>query len=103
YLHDARVADGVPRDHVYDAIFYALTGLLVVGLVANALVRPVADKWFINAPAEHERHAAAPRHSSFGIGYGGFDAQAAVAWALVGLPLAWGVYMTLLSAVKIFH
>jgi MFS family permease len=103
YLHDSRVAEGVPRDHVYDAIFYVLTGLLIVGLIANALIRPVAEKWFIHAPSEHEPLAAKPRTSAFGIGYGGFDAQAAVAWALVGVPLAWGVYMTLLSAVKIFQ
>ena len=103
YLHDSRVADGVPRDHIYDAIFYALTGLLVVGLIANALIRPVAEKWFIREPSEHEQRAAKSRTSSFGIGYGGFDAEAAVAWALVGVPLAWGVYMTLLSAVRIFQ
>ena len=35
YLHDSRVAEGVPRDRVYDAIFYWLVGLLVVGLIAN--------------------------------------------------------------------
>ena len=29
YLHDSRVADKVPRDHVYDTIFYWLVGLLV--------------------------------------------------------------------------
>ena len=103
YLHDSRVAGGVPRDHVYDTIFYVLTGLLVVGLVANALVRPVAEKWFIKAPSEHEPHAASARTSSFGIGYGGFDAETAIAWAFVCVPLAWGVYMTLLSAVKIFQ
>lgn len=25
------------------------------------------------------------------------------AWLLVGLPLAWGVYNTLLSSMKLFH
>src|SRR5260370_15788432 len=44
YLHDSRVAQGVPRDHIYDAIFYVLTGLLVVGFIANALVTPVANE-----------------------------------------------------------
>jgi hypothetical protein len=104
YLHDSRVAAGVPRDHVYDAIFYALVGLLVVGLVANALVRPVAQKYFMPeeaAPTAGE--AAALAGGSFGIGYGGLDGRAIMAWLLVGLPLAWGVYMTLLSAVKIFQ
>ncbi|MGA2042507.1 MAG: OFA family MFS transporter [Roseiarcus sp.] len=104
YLHDSRVAAGVPRDHVYDAIFYWLVGLLVIGLVANLLIRPVADKWFIRADAEVA--AAAPvaaSGGSFGIGLGGLDARAIAAWATVVIPLAWGVYMTLLGAAKIFQ
>ncbi len=39
---------------------------------------------------------------SFGIGFGGFDAKAALFWAFVGIPLAWGVWKTLESAIKIF-
>jgi hypothetical protein len=38
---------------------------------------------------------------SFGIGKGGLDGKAALFWLFVAIPLAWGVYMTLLSAVKI--
>jgi hypothetical protein len=36
-----------------------------------------------------------------GIGFGGLDAKAALFWAFVGIPLAWGVWKTLESAVKI--
>jgi len=42
------------------------------------------------------------QHGSFGIGTGGLDVKAALFWAFVGVPLAWGVYKTLESAVKIF-
>ena len=45
YLHDTRVAQGVPRDHVYDLIFYVLACLLVAGCICNALIRPVHVKW----------------------------------------------------------
>jgi MFS family permease len=45
YLHDTRVAEGVPRDHVYDQIFYVLACLLVAGFICNALIRPVRAKW----------------------------------------------------------
>ena len=38
---------------------------------------------------------------SFGIGKGGLDVKAALFWLFVGIPLAWGVYKTLESAVKI--
>jgi MFS family permease len=105
YLHDARVAEGVPRDHVYDAIFYALTALLVVGLIANALVRPVAEKWFMGSTGANEPLPAGgpARTSSQGIDFGRFDAEAAIGWALVGIPLAWGFYITLSGAVKLFQ
>ena len=109
YLHDSRVAEGVPRDHIYDAIFYWLVGLLVIGLIANFLVRPVADKWFIKEEAGGKDAATAPAAKavmasagSFGIGLGGLDGPAILAWIAVGIPIAWGVYMTLLSAAKIF-
>ena len=39
---------------------------------------------------------------SFGIGKGGLDVKAALFWAFVGVPLAWGVWKTLESATKIF-
>ncbi len=26
-----------------------------------------------------------------------------IAWALVGIPLAWGIYKTLLTAIKLFR
>jgi MFS family permease len=103
YLHDSRVAGGVPRNHIYDAIFYALVGLLVVGLIANALVRPVAAKWFAPDDAPALAGDKTIPGGSFGIGVGGLDGPAVIAWLLVGVPIAWGVYMTLLSAVKIFQ
>jgi len=104
YLHDSRLADKVPADHVYDVIFYYLVGLLVIGLIANFLIRPVADKWFIREEGATARTAVTAGPSgSFGIGYGGFDGIAALAWAAVGIPILWGVYMTLLGAIKIFQ
>jgi MFS family permease len=104
YLHDSRVAAGVPRDHVYDTIFYWLVAMLVIGLIANFLIRPVADKWFIRSDAGPAGRASVPASAgSFGIGFGGLDVTALLAWAAVAIPLAWGVYMTLLGAIKIFQ
>ena len=40
YMHDTRQAAGVPPDQIYGPIFYILAGLLVVGFIANLLVRP---------------------------------------------------------------
>jgi MFS family permease len=47
YMHDNRVAQGVPPDQIYIPIFYVLAGLLVGGFVANLLIRPLNKKWFM--------------------------------------------------------
>ena len=39
---------------------------------------------------------------SFGIGRGGLDAKAALAWAVVGIPLLWGIWVTLKNTVALF-
>jgi MFS family permease len=101
YIRDAQIAAGVERDQVYDRTMYILAGFLIVGLICNALVRPVAAKWFMKDAGAASSKAAAST-GAFGIGFGQFDAAAAIAWAAVGVPLAWGVYKLLDNAVKIF-
>ncbi|RZA06513.1 MAG: MFS transporter, partial [Proteobacteria bacterium] len=46
-LRDYQLAHGVARAAVYDTTLYILSGLLVLGFICNALVRPVADKYFM--------------------------------------------------------
>jgi MFS family permease len=53
YMHDTRVAEGVPPDQIYHPIFYVLAGLLVAGFIANLLIRPLHQKWFMK-PEEVE-------------------------------------------------
>ena len=48
YMHDNRVAEGVPPDQIYHPIFYVLAGLLVAGFIANLLIRPLDKKWFMS-------------------------------------------------------
>jgi hypothetical protein len=106
YLHDTRVAQGVPRDDVYDLIFYVLACLLVAGLICNALIRPVNAKWHMTD--EHAFKVAVSGQAlgskgAYGIGRGGLDAKAFIAWGAVGIPLAWGVWKTLENAARIIQ
>jgi MFS family permease len=108
YIRDAQISAGVERALVYDRTLYILAGFLAVGFVCNALVRPVAAKWLMT-PEEMARlqasanaDAAAPRSQGIGVS-GGFDLKILLAWAAVCIPLAWGVWKTLDSAVKIFQ
>jgi hypothetical protein len=51
--------------------------------------------------ASAKTQAATPS-GSFGIGLGRLDAQAAMFWAFVGIPLAWGVWITVRNSLRIF-
>jgi MFS family permease len=44
YISTAKKAAGVPKAEAYNATMYLMCGLLLVGLVANLLVRPVDPK-----------------------------------------------------------
>ena len=101
YLHDTRLAEQVPYDRIYGPILYIMAGMLVVGWIANLLIRPVNPKWHMSeaevqaVQAKLKSATAAPGQAgSFGIGKGRLDGKAAAFWLLVGLPLAWGVWNT---------
>jgi MFS family permease len=106
YIREAQLAAGVPRDHLYDFTMYILCGMLIIGLICNFLVKPVSPKWFMSADEVAKLQAAsgtsAASMGSFG-GKGGLDGKAVVFWAFVGIPLAWGVWITLKSAAALFQ
>jgi hypothetical protein len=81
--------------------------MLALGFVANLLVRPLKPKWFMSdadVAALNSRGAAGAIPSgSFGIGRGGLSVTALAAWAVVGIPIAWGVWTTLAKALILFR
>ncbi|MGK2900532.1 MAG: OFA family MFS transporter [Burkholderiaceae bacterium] len=108
YMREYQLGLGIPREQVYNQTMYILAGMLVLGLVCNLLVRPVADKWFMtDAELAEERRLAHERASAAGTAAangGGATPTIVVglAWAAVGIPLAWGVYKTLISVAQFF-
>lgn len=108
YIREAQIAAGVaPGPALYTSTMYILAGMLAIGLVANAFVRPLSEKWFMSdaeVAALQAKTAAANAGptGSFGIGRGGLDAKAALAWIAVGIPLLWGVWVTVKSSLALF-
>ncbi|HEX7837529.1 MAG TPA: OFA family MFS transporter [Kofleriaceae bacterium] len=106
YIRDAQIAAGVARDRVYDRTMLILAGFLVVGFIANFLIKPLASKWFMSdadvAELQSKAKGAAVEAGSHGIGLGGLTSNVALAWLAVGLPLAWGVWVTISSALVLF-
>jgi MFS family permease len=108
YLREFQLAAGVKPDQLYNTTMYILCAMLIAGLICNYLIKPVDPKWHMSEAEVAKLQAASASASSsgpsgsFGIGFGGLDAKAALFWAFVGVPLAWGVWITLQSAAKIF-
>jgi len=102
YLRDVQIAAGVPRALVYDRTMYILVGFLLVGLICNALVRPVHQKWMMPESEAGGSYTKTSQSGSFGIGLGGVSPLAVLAWLAVGIPFVWGVWNTLAKAVTLF-
>jgi MFS family permease len=108
YIRQFELEAGVPRNSVYDVTMYVLAALLVGGFVCNYLIKPLANKWFMKdeeaAALQAQSHSAAgAMRGSMGIGEGRLDAISILAWLAVGLPIAWGVWITLSNALVLFR
>jgi MFS family permease len=109
YLREYQLSIGVERAAVYDITLYILAGLLVLGFICNALIRPVADKYFMTP-----EQLAAERALSHDKGASGSTVLewrgapstrplVIAAWLAVGIPLAWGVIVTIQKTAVLFH
>jgi hypothetical protein len=105
YMHDTRKAAAVPYDQIYHPIFYVLAGLLVAGFIFNLLIRPLDKKWFMSdeeVAALQAKLKSRVEAVTSAVGREGFDIRALLAWAAVGIPLAWGIWITLEKALVWF-
>jgi MFS family permease len=107
YIRQFELEAGVPRNSVYDVTMYVLAALLVGGFVCNYLVKPLANKWFMKdeevAALQAQSQAAGATRGSMGIGEWRLNATSILAWLAVGLPIAWGVWITLSNALVLFR
>ena len=116
YMREYQLGLGIPRDQVYNQTMYILVGMLAVGLICNLLVRPLDAKWFMTESElarekqlAHERAVRSEVHRASGSAESPAEGTQShvllvvFAWLAVGLPLAWGVYRTLLSVAKFIH
>ena len=107
YIREAQISAGVPNNLVYDFTMYILAGMLILGFFCNMGIKPVSEHLYMTdkevASHQAKRHAVvAGATSSFGIGRGGLDMKAFLAWAAIGIPIAWGAWITLKSALVLF-
>ena len=113
YIREYQIAHGVAKAQAYDVTMYILAGLIVVGLICNALVRPIAAKYFMTddrtggREASWRMNATSTASCRSAAGHGGSavatnPALVMMAWAAVGIPLAIGIWITLQKAAVLF-
>jgi len=106
-VREMQLSAGVPKNLVYDYTLYILAGLLLVGLICNALIRPVHEKHHMDdneLAAERSRgHDGTPRKTNLAdIARGSFGAIGVLAWLAVGIPFLIGVGIALQKAAALF-
>ena len=106
YIRQYQIDSGVPKAQAYNVTMYIMAGLLVIGFICN-LADPGGPRPAPHAAGDGGRHHRRglrrqtwrdePRCSTTtGI-------ELALAWGFVGIPLLWGVYGTLINAMKLFY
>lgn len=101
-MRDSRIDAGIPRDQIYQPIFWTLAGLLVLAFLLNLLIRPVSARYHITVselslteiPVEATAMASVsdtPKSGRAGL-------PSIFAWVAVGVPILYGIYQTLSKA-----
>ena len=107
YMHDTRLEKGVPFDQVYAPIFVVLAGLMVVGFIANMLVKPVADKYFMSdVELDEVRKVGHEKTIQSNVASNTGDMQntllVKLAWLAVLVPISYGIWSTVQKAWALF-
>lgn len=110
YIREYQIANGVPKAQAYDVTMYILAGMLVLGFLCNALIRPVqAENFMSDEELAFERKLAHDRNlavNSSGMIAVAREASHPVllitAWAAVGIPMLAGIWITFQKAIVLF-
>jgi MFS family permease len=106
-LRQAQLDAGVAKNLVYDRTLYILAALLLIGLIANLMVRPVKEAHHMTdeelARERSLQHEAPNVVANADLAArGGFGIVGVAAWAAVGIPFLIGVWIALSKAAALF-
>jgi MFS family permease len=107
YIRQYQIDHGVAKAAAYNITMYIMAGLLLVGLLCNLLVKPVDARYHMQPDTDARGMPAQTRVQASATAAGSAPTPTSslsvfLAWALVGVPLLWGVYETLLNAMQLF-
>ena len=108
YIREFQLARGVPPDQAYNITMYVLAAMLLGGLICNAFIRPVrphhhmtADELAAERVKGNEQAATPPPAATQAAASS--KALLVAAWTAIGIPLAWGVWITVSKSLALFR
>ncbi len=110
YMHDTRLEAGVPFNQIYAPIFLVLATLMIIGFIANFLVKPVDKRYAMSdkelADVRKISHESSLQSNQSNSGDQTKDPASNVivilAWLAVLIPISYGVSVTLQKAWGLF-
>ncbi|ROP59883.1 MFS transporter [Enterobacter sp. BIGb0383] len=105
YLREYQLALGIAPARIYDTTLYVLAILLCTGFICNLLVRPVPAKYAMTEAQLQEATSVYTPDPSLPLEWQANRSSypwAVIAWLIVGLPLLWGITVTLRQSARFF-
>ncbi len=90
-----------PSD-AYSTTMYIMASLLIIGLVANLLIRPVKEKHFKELGVENAEANPTYTVDATDIPVRIEPVKLVLLWAVVTIPLIWGLYQVVLKSMALF-
>jgi len=117
YMRQYQIDRGVAKADAYNLTMYVMAGVLLLGFLCNFAIRRVPEEHYMTAEELEAEQRLLSRSAAAGpapvtapvnapIGRTMPPARlpmAAIAWLLVGGPLAWGIGSTLRKALQLFR
>lgn len=108
-IRDVQINAGVAKAQAYSVTLYIMACFLIAGFICALLVKPVNSKYYMTAEELAANQAAlnekiAKAQASGDVRVEGPTSAAKVigAWFIVGIPLAYGIWQTVLQTVHMF-
>ncbi len=109
YLREYQLGQGIAPAAAYNFSFKILALLLVVGFILNLLIKPINKKFFMSEKQLKTEQASTTNNKEISVKAATQTNTSVqklllpIAWLIVGLPIAWGVFNALQKGIIIFH
>ncbi|WP_297202662.1 OFA family MFS transporter [uncultured Pluralibacter sp.] len=106
YLREYQLSIGTSPARTYEITLYVLAGLLAIGFLCNLAVRKVPAKYAMSEEMIQQAASVYKRDPNMPLAWAPASSSylpVTLAWIVVGVPMLWGILMTVQQAAHLFH